>query len=71
MEISQEDRRPDRARFKNVRQDEREPLTTALSTLTARVAVLERWMHRSQRWQTATGVILAIIALVCAVLLLR
>ena len=34
------------------RQQDLEALTSALSTLTARVAVLERWMRRSQRRQT-------------------
>jgi hypothetical protein len=49
--------------------NEPEAITTALSTLAARVAVLERWMRRSQRLQAAWTVVALIAIVVCAMLL--
>lgn len=53
----------------NTRPDGPEAVTTALSTLTARVAVLERWMRRSRRREMALAVLALITLTVCAVLL--
>jgi hypothetical protein len=51
--------------------DDSEAVTTALSTLSARVAVLERWMRRTTRYRTALFVlmILVVTLIVCIVLL--
>jgi hypothetical protein len=47
-------------------------ITTALSTLAARVGVLERWMHRSQRRQAVLNVALAVmVALYILLLVIR
>jgi hypothetical protein len=53
----------------NTRPDDPQPVTTALSTLAARVAVLERWMRRSQRNQIALLVVVLFAIVVCVVLL--
>lgn len=53
------------------RQQEFEAMTSALSTLTARVAVLERWMRRSQRGQTAFLAAALLALLLCALLVAR
>jgi hypothetical protein len=49
--------------------DDEQSVTTALSTLSARVAVLERWMRKSRRDQAILITALAIVAIVFAVLL--
>ena len=46
--------------------DDRDAATTALSTISARVAVLERWMRDSQRRQTTLIVIMSILLVLCA-----
>lgn len=45
----------------NTPRDDSEAVTTALSTLSARVAVLERWMRRTTRYRTALFVLLALL----------
>jgi type II secretory pathway component PulM len=51
------------------RSDDDQSVTTALSTLSARVAILERWMRRSQRHQAALIATVVIALVVCAWLL--
>lgn len=51
----------------NAPPDDPQPLTTALSTLVARVAVLERWMRRSQRTQIALLALVFFALVVCLV----
>jgi hypothetical protein len=53
----------------NSRPDDPQQVTTALSTLAARVAVLERWVRRSQRSQTLLLVLVLITLIICVVLL--
>ena len=54
----------------NGRPDDLEPETTALSTLSARVAVLERWMRGSQRRQTALVILASLFFILSLALLL-
>jgi len=49
--------------------DDREAATTALSTISARLAVLERWMRDAQRRQTTLIIIISILVVLCAALL--
>jgi len=51
------------------RLDDPQPVTTALSTLAARVALLERWMRRSQRNQIVLLVLVLFALLACVALL--
>jgi hypothetical protein len=53
----------------NTGPDDPQGVTTALSTLTARVAMLERWMRQSQRRQATLIVLVVIALLMCAALL--
>jgi type II secretory pathway component PulM len=46
--------------------DDEQAVTTALSTLSARVAILERWMRRSQRDRAAFIATLVILLAVLA-----
>jgi hypothetical protein len=50
---------------------ESQAITTALSTLSARVTVLERWMRRSQRRQMAWAVVALAALALCGILLAR
>jgi multisubunit Na+/H+ antiporter MnhB subunit len=50
--------------------DDPPAVTTALSTLTARIAVLERWMRRSQRRETALLVLIVVGLLVTIALMI-
>jgi hypothetical protein len=49
--------------------DDPQQVTTALSTLSARIAVLERWLHRLQRKQTVVEIVILIAFIVLVVLL--
>lgn len=49
--------------------ENRDAATTALSTLSARVAVLERWMRDSQRRYATLIVIIALLLVLCTALL--
>ena len=51
------------------RLDDPQPVTTVLSTLAARVALLERWMRRSQRNQIVLLVLVLFALLACVALL--
>jgi hypothetical protein len=54
----------------NIRSDDEQSVTTALSTLSARVAILERWMRRAQRHKVVLVAIVVIAVTVSIWLLL-
>ena len=54
----------------NIRSDDEPSVTTALSTLSARVAILERWMRRSQRHEVVLVAIIVIAVTISIWLLL-